>query len=122
MTRKEFLKFSLSGIVGGAALALWPSCSGSSSTTPPPTTGGTFTSSTVETHTHTVTLDRSEVESPPAAGISRDTSSNAYPILHSHVFAMTQAELQSVNSGNTVTISTSVISGHSHTFDIKKWF
>jgi hypothetical protein len=35
---------------------------------------------------------------------------------------MTQAELQSVNSGNTVTITTSVVSGHSHTFDIKKWF
>lgn len=119
MNRKLFLKWSLAGLAAFAVLALWPGCGGSSSSTPPPTTGGTFTSSNVQSHTHTVTLNQSEVESPPGAGISRQTSTSVY---HSHLFVMTQAELQSVNSGNTVTITTSVVSGHSHTFDIKKWF
>ena len=119
MTRKEFLKFSLGGLAGFGVLALWPGCSGSSSTTPPPTTGGTFTSSTVQSHNHTVTLTQSEVQSPPSAGIFRETSSSVY---HTHSVTLSQADLESVNAGNTVTISTSVTSGHSHTFDFKKWF
>jgi hypothetical protein len=35
---------------------------------------------------------------------------------------MTQAELQAVNGGTTVTITDSVVSGHSHSYQIQKWF
>jgi hypothetical protein len=35
---------------------------------------------------------------------------------------MTQAQLMECNNGTTVAITTSVNSGHSHTFQIAKWF
>jgi len=35
---------------------------------------------------------------------------------------MTQAELQSVNGGSTIMVTDSIVSGHSHTYEIKKWF
>ncbi|OGD24395.1 MAG: hypothetical protein A2Y69_15080 [Candidatus Aminicenantes bacterium RBG_13_59_9] len=118
MTRKEFLRFSIAGIAAGSALSLWPGCSSSEQTTPPPA-GGTFSSSNVQGHSHSVTLQRSEVENPPSDGISRETSSNSG---HSHTFAMTQAELQSVNGGTTVTVTDSSVQAHSHTYQIQKWF
>ncbi len=118
MTRKEFLKFSIAGITAGGVLALWPGCNSSEQTTPPPT-GGTFSGSTAQGHTHSVTLQRAEVENPPSEGISRETSSNS---AHTHTFAMTQAELQSVNGGTTVTVTDSIVQAHSHTYQIQKWF
>jgi len=118
MTRKEFLKLSLTGMATGAALSFWSSCSSNGGTTPPPA-GGTFTGSTVQGHSHTVTLTQSEVQSPPSGGISRATSSSQG---HSHTFAMTQAELQSVNGGSTIMVTDSIVLGHSHTYEIKKWF
>jgi len=81
--------------------------------------GRDLSSSNVQGHSHSVTLQRSEVENPPGGGISRETSSNSG---HSHTFAMTQAELQSVNGGTAVTVTDSSVQGHSHTYQIQKWF
>jgi hypothetical protein len=121
MTRKDFLSYGVKGL--GGLLAAFGLAKCSSYTSPStPTPGGTFTSTTSNGHTHTFTLTQSDVQSPPAAGISGTTSS----VGHTHTFAMTQAQLQQVNGGATVTItsgSTDASGGpHTHDFAIKKWF
>jgi len=63
-------------------------------------------------------LQKADVETPPAAGINRATSSY---VSHSHNFAMTQAELQTVLGGGSVVITTSTTEAHEHTFTITKW-
>ena len=113
MRRREFLHFAagatvLLGVVQAA-------CKNSPTT---PTNAKTFTSSNEQGHTHTITIDKTEIEAPPAAGISRQTSANG----HTHTFTMTAAELTNVNNGSSVGVTTSDSNGHSHTFTIQKWF
>jgi hypothetical protein len=117
MTRKNFL---VTGLLGsfGALVALVQSRCSSSTTPPPPTTSKTFTSTSVNAHTHSITIDKSEVQTPGAGGISRQTSSTG----HTHTFAMTQMELMTCNSGAFVVVTTSVTDLHQHTFTISKWF
>jgi len=121
MRRQEFLKSVLIYSLGGVLFFRETACKGS--TTPSSSGSSTdsksFTSSVDQGHSHTVSLSKTEVQSPPAAGISRQTSSSSG---HTHTFAMSQDQLSSVNSGGTVVITTSTDSGHSHTFTIQKWF
>jgi hypothetical protein len=119
MTRKEFLKFLIAGITAGGVFSLFHSCSGTTEPQPPPSGGGTFTGSSSQGHTHSVTLQRDEVENPPSQGISRQTTSNSG---HTHTFTISQAQLQSVNGGSTVTITDSTVQAHSHNYQIQKWF
>ncbi len=77
----------------------------------------TFTSSTAAGHAHTIQYQATEFSAPPAAGIERDTSTVSE---HFHTVELTEADLNSIGSGNTVTKSTSVVGGHSHTFTFKK--
>lgn len=118
MTRKEFLKVSLGGLLGGLALVLTERCS-SSEAPSVPAGGQSFTSTNVDGHTHSVTLNRTEVESPPAGGISKATSAADG---HTHSFSMTQMQLQTVNAGTAVEVTDSVVSAHSHQYTITKWF
>ncbi len=93
-----------------------------SSTTPPPGTSHTFTSATVNSHMHTVVIDKADVQTPPAAGLTETTSSSSG---HTHTFDMTQAQLMTVNGGTAVTITTgtATVGGvHAHDFIITKWF
>ncbi len=117
MTRKDFLKTSSIGFLAGLVYLSKVGCNGTPAT--PDIDERAFTSSTDEGHSHTVNISKSEIENPPAGGISRSTSSSDG---HTHTFSMTQAELQSVLSGNTVEVSDSVVSSHSHTYQITKWF
>ncbi|HSA97236.1 MAG TPA: hypothetical protein VLJ16_14365 [Acidobacteriota bacterium] len=118
-----FGKRFLIGICALAFIAF--GISGCSSSTTPGGGGGTthmFTSTSVNAHTHTVTIDRADVTTPPAAGITESTSSSAG---HSHSFAMTQAQLTTVNGGTAVNITTgssSVTGAHTHDISISKWF
>jgi hypothetical protein len=119
MTRKDFLRTGFGALAGVLAFLGLMKCS---SNPAGPSTSKTFSSSSENGHSHTYTIQKAEVESPPAAGISGSTSSTSG---HSHSFAMTQAELQSVMGGGTAVITTgSVDSGglHAHTFTITKWF
>ncbi|HMA19042.1 MAG TPA: hypothetical protein VKS03_11435, partial [Thermoanaerobaculia bacterium] len=70
------------------------------------------------------TLTPTEVTSPPAGGISMTTSLAGAPYIadHTHSFAMTQAQLTTVNGGGAVTITTGVTLSHTHDFTITKWF
>jgi hypothetical protein len=117
MTRKEFLKFVPAAAVGGALVLTFANCKSNESTQLPDSKS--FVGSTSQSHTHTVTIQRNDVESPPAAGISRSTSTSSG---HTHTFTMTQEQLQAVNSGGTVTVTDSLVDGHTHNYVIQKWF
>lgn len=117
MTRKDFLKVGAGGFLGVLMTSLFTRCSSSSSPSNP-TTDRTFSSSSENGHSHTITLQKAEVETPPAAGINRATSSSG----HTHNFVMTQAELQTVLGGGSAVITVSLADAHIHTFTITKWF
>ena len=95
----------------------------SDSTTPPISgTTKTFTSSVANSHTHTITIERSDIQTPPMAGITETTSSNS---THTHSFAMTHDQLMTCNGGSMVMVMTgnSDMGGaHTHEFSITKWF
>lgn len=120
MTRKDFLKTACGGALGALFFMGLTNCkSPASPETPNNPDQKTFSSTSSSGHTHTITLNRSEVENPPAAGITRQTSSSSG---HTHTFSMTQTQLQSVNNSTQVSITDSVSSGHSHNYTIAKWF
>lgn len=125
MTRKEFIRTTLGSLLGGILTIVGVSCS---SPTSPDTSDGdgtqnenekSFQSTTAQGHTHSVTIQRSEIENPPENGISRSTSLSGG---HTHTFSMTQQQLQNVNAGETVKVTDSVVSGHSHEYEITKWY
>lgn len=121
--KKKKLLVSIPGIgLAVLGILLLASCSSSGSGSPvTPPASQTFGSTTSVGHTHSVTVNRSEIESPPTAGIARDTSSNSG---HTHSFAMTRDQLLAVASGTTVTITTgpATADNHTHNFSISKWF
>ncbi len=106
------------------AVSIW-GCQGS--TTPTSPMGEKiFTSSTDANHSHTVTLARTDIESPGSGGISTTTGSSSSSGGHSHSFVMPRDRLVAVNEGSTVMIVTGPADGgygvHTHTFTIKIWF
>jgi hypothetical protein len=107
--------------VGGLLLAIPASrvlsaCGGDSG-------GGTnpqslsFTSSTDLGHTHTVSLQLTEISAPPTAGVTKTTSND---LAHTHMVSLNAAELDSINQGNTVTKTTTNDDAHTHTFAFRK--
>jgi len=64
----------------------------------------TFTTSNDLNHTHTVSLQQSDISAPPAAGVTKTTS---FDDSHTHTVSLTEADLASINAGNTVTKTTS---------------
>jgi hypothetical protein len=122
MTSRNIIRIGLEGLVMGALICRGIGCSSSTSSDTPDTPGGNqqvFVSTTAQGHVHTVVIQMSEVEPPPQNGISRSTSSASG---HTHVFTMTQQELQSVDDAMVVTVSDSVAAGHRHSYQIAKWF
>jgi hypothetical protein len=119
MTRKDFLKTAFGGFLGAFVYLGLTNCSSPTEPEIPDTSQNTFTSSSNSGHTHRVTISRSQVENPPAGGITLTTTSSGG---HTHSFSMTQQQLQNVNNGQTVTITDSTVSGHSHQYQISKWF
>ena len=77
----------------------------------------TFISSTVQNHTHTFQITMTELASPPANGIDRETSQDAG---HTHAVALSAGELQAIANGQTITKTTSLVSGHTHQFTFVK--
>ena len=117
MNRRQFV-LQVGSLVILLPATGWLSCGGGSSTS-----GGgnqsalTFTSSTDSGHSHTYQIMMSELSNPSTAGISRETSLVSG---HTHVVALTQAELQSIQNGQTVTKTSTASSGHTHTFQFRK--
>ncbi len=116
MQRSEFLKLMGAGALTVLAGSVLTACKSTTSPTNP--TSKTFTSTTSVGHTHTITIQRAEIDAPPSAGISRQTSANG----HTHTFTMNAAELATVAGGAAVTVTTSDTNGHNHQFTISKWY
>jgi len=118
MKRKEFFAVSGKYLLGGVLAALGLSCE-STESPDDMEDENTFTSTTSQGHTHSATIQRSEIENPPSDGITKTTTSAAG---HTHTFTMTQQQLQNVNNGQTVTVTDSPSAGHTHQYEIEKWF
>jgi hypothetical protein len=120
MKRTEFLKIAGVGALTALAGSVLTACK-SSSTTPSDPNSKTFTSSAPSNgagHTHTITIQKTEIDTPPSDGISRETSANG----HTHTFTMSAAELTTVKGGAPVTVTTAETNGHHHDFTISKWY
>jgi hypothetical protein len=117
MKRADFLKVMGAGALTSLAGTVLTACK-SSSTTPTNPANKTFTSTSSVGHSHTITIQRTEVDTPPSAGISRETSANG----HTHTFTMSAAELTTVRGGAAVTVTTADSNGHTHDFVISKWY
>jgi len=118
MRRKQLLKCFFPVALLGMSVLIMASCKSPESTKPAEETK-TFTSTTVESHAHTVTLKKSAIQASPAEGLTMNTSSSSG---HTHTFRMTKAQLDSIINSTPVTVTTSTDSGHSHDFAISNWW
>ena len=101
------------------------SSSSSSGNTPPapgaePTVSGSqalYTSSVNQDHTHTFGVPLVDFVSPPSGGLSGETSLNAS---HTHQVTIQMDRLQKMETGSSVAITTTNVSGHTHVFTFVK--
>ena len=121
MVEKKSLKRVTGTVFFILGLLLLTGCSSSDPGTPP--TSRAFNSSSALGHSHTVVINKADIETPPAAGIALTTSSASN---HSHSFAMTREQLLAVAAGSTVIIIDGSSDGgggaHTHSYSIVKWF
>jgi hypothetical protein len=76
------------------------------------------TSTVVDDHMHDICVPTTDLTSPPAAGVTY-TSTNVGS--HTHTVALTQAQLQMINTGTAVgPITSSTSDGHTHDWTIMK--
>jgi hypothetical protein len=119
MKRAEFLKVLGAGTLTAIAGSLMSACKSATPTTPETPDTHVFTSSSVNDHTHTITLNKTELQSPPSGGISRETSSTNG---HTHTFTMSASELSQAHNGSAMTIATAETNSHHHSFTIQSWY
>jgi hypothetical protein len=77
----------------------------------------TVTSSVNAGHTHQVTISGTDINNPPAADKTIDTT---YSAGHRHTITLTTQDYETIKNGGEVTVESSSVSGHTHTFVIKK--
>lgn len=99
--------------VGGVRLLV--GCGNSGTTTGP--TERIYTSSTVQSHAHQFTILLSTMADPPPGGLNGPTTSASG---HTHDVVLTQDQLKAIDSGQTITVDTSVTNAHQHTFVFTK--
>jgi hypothetical protein len=76
------------------------------------------TSTVTDDHSHQICVATSDLTSPPTAGVTY-TSTNVGN--HTHTVALTQAQLQMIESGTAVgPITSSTAEGHTHDWTIMK--
>lgn len=68
-------------------------------------------------HTHFIMIQATDLTSPPDSGIAYDTSID---VEHKHSLSLTKIQLSGLNNGQTLTVTSSAVNGHSHDFVIKK--
>jgi hypothetical protein len=116
MTRKLFFRLGLLGTAAAFIIVAGAACS-NAITTDIPLTEKSYYSSTVNGHSHSVTILKTEIEA--AQPILRTTS---LVNSHTHNVSLSQEQVQSLKNGSTVSVETTVDSGHSHTFSFSKWY
>ena len=77
----------------------------------------TVTSSIDAGHSHDVTISGADIENPPAAD---DTIDTTYSGGHRHTITLTRQDYESIKNGDEVTVISSSSGGHAHTFVIAK--
>jgi hypothetical protein len=133
MNRRELLtKFGTLMLVlpaGRVLVACGGSSYGGSSTTidetgspsPTPTSGNTetlsFTSSVDAGHDHMMTLEVSLLIDSPTDGVSKTTTLNS---AHTHRVEISEEQLDQIQAGQTLSIETSLVNGHTHSFQLQK--
>jgi len=129
MDRRRFLRIAVGSIIvvpAGRFLVQCASDDGSSSAAnpdqpaaPPTVSNGNavYSSSFAQAHFHTFSIVMSDFSSPPSGGVSGSTS---VVQSHSHTVSVTAAMLASVAVGDTVTVSTSVVTDHQHVLTLVK--
>jgi hypothetical protein len=70
-------------------------------------------------HDHDFTVQDTDLATPPAAGVSGN-SSPYDDDQHVHTVSITQAQLQMIQAGQTVSIVSGTTLSHVHTFNFKK--
>jgi hypothetical protein len=80
------------------------------------------TSTTVLGHAHMVCVLATDLANPPAGGVTytTTTSSSATIASHNHTVTLTAAQLATINAGQSVTVTTSITTSHTHDFIIMK--
>lgn len=115
LTRRELLAQStvMLLMVPAASAAAAACSSGGSGSSNTNGCDGVFETSTVtNNHTHTLCVPTSDLTNPPSAGVTYNTSTDAN---HSHTVQLSQAQLQSINGGGSVTVTTSAPAAHNFT-------
>ena len=121
MERREFLIGLGAALLVPAALAAVSGCS-SSSSSPSPAESFNIDSSTGTApggypHSHIVAVLFADLSSAPAAGVTYLTSSAES---HSHQVTLSKSDLLDIQEGKTRSESSTVVSGHQHTFALSK--
>jgi hypothetical protein len=75
-----------------------------------------FTSSVVGGHQHGVTLEVSSLQSSPPEGVTRTTTVEQG---HSHQLTLSEADLDALAAGQTLTLETSLEQSHTHAFELR---
>ena len=126
MDRRQFLRFSMGVTIAlPAGTFLLISCDETGTPngdTPgaPPAMVGTqvvYTTNVFGDHSHTFGIEATVFASPPAAGISGSTSSAEG---HMHSVTVAMVDLQNVQTGQTIKITTGVGDGHTHVITLVK--
>ena len=78
----------------------------------------TVTSSCDGGHTHDFTVQIADLQMPPSAGVSGESTPSSDG--HVHSVALTGAELGQIESGATVTKTSGLTNNHVHTFAFRK--
>ena len=73
------------------------------------------TSGVTSSHTHSLTMSMADIGNPPVAGVTYTSSTTNG---HTHNVYLTQSQLNSINTGNAVTVTSSIAEGHTHSFSI----
>jgi hypothetical protein len=108
------LKATLLGIVGAAAALYVIGCGSSSPAAPSAVADISATSTVVNNHSHTVTIPAGDQLHPADMTYTSSSTLN-----HTHSVTLTASQLQTLASGGTVTVTSSVspVTGnHSHDF------
>ena len=66
-------------------------------------------------HSHSVNISQSNVDNPPASNVTLTTICPG----HTHKITLTQSDYESLMNGNTIFKTSTLDSGHTHTFSIK---
>ena len=115
-------------LVGGAVVlflfagVLNLACSSSKSSNTSSTGDITVTSTVTLAHSHQVTISGTDIDNPPSANKTINTTEYGTAGYggHYHTITLTPQDYQTIKDGGTVIVTTSVVNGHTHDFTIKK--